>query len=66
MALFGTFGIRGIVNRNLTSELALKMGMSFATLVKDGAIVVGCDGRSSRCRDGSDPCRNVCNKNIEN
>ena len=47
MALFGTFGIRGIVNKDLTSELALKMGMSFATLVKDGAIVVGCDGRTS-------------------
>jgi len=47
MALFGTFGIRGIVNKDLNPELALKMGMSFATLVKDGTLVVGCDGRSS-------------------
>jgi len=47
MTLFGTFGIRGIVNKDLTPELALKMGMSFATLVKDGTLVVGCDGRSS-------------------
>jgi len=47
MALFGTFGIRGIVNRDLTPELALKMGMSFATFVKDGSLVVGRDGRSS-------------------
>jgi len=47
MTLFGTFGIRGIVNKDITPELALKMGMSFATLVKDGTLVVGCDGRSS-------------------
>jgi len=47
MTLFGTFGIRGIVNKDLTPELALKMGMSFATLVKDGTLVVGCDGRNS-------------------
>ena len=47
MALFGTFGIRGIVNRTITPELALDIGMSFAPFVKDGTIVVGYEGRTS-------------------
>ncbi len=47
MGLFGTFGIRGIVNKEITPELALKMGMSFGSFLQDGTVVVGCDGRTS-------------------
>jgi phosphomannomutase/phosphoglucomutase len=48
MTLFGTFGMRGIVNSDLTPDLALKIGMGFATYLEKGTVVVGSDGRTSR------------------
>ncbi|WP_456326344.1 phosphoglucosamine mutase [Palaeococcus sp. (in: euryarchaeotes)] len=51
--LFGTFGVRGIVNENITSEFALKIGMAFGTLLKKEQpnkelwVVVGRDTRVS-------------------
>lgn len=51
--LFGTFGVRGIVNKKITPELALKIGMAFGTLLKKEQsnkelwVVVGMDTRVS-------------------
>lgn len=49
--LFGTDGVRGIANRQLTPELALQLGRAAAYLLKDGgshpAVVVGRDTRLS-------------------
>jgi phosphoglucosamine mutase len=45
--LFGTSGIRGVVNVNLTPMLALEVGLAVATHTKSGNIVVGHDTRVS-------------------
>ena len=50
--LFGTFGVRGIANEEITPEFALKMGMAFGTMLKrEGRerplVVVGRDTRVS-------------------
>lgn len=46
--LFGTFGVRGIVNRELTPELAYKLGLALAThLGGSGTVAVGRDNRTS-------------------
>lgn len=44
--LFGTNGVRGIVNRELTSEMALQMGKAIGTVMK-GTVAVATDTRSS-------------------
>ncbi|MGD0717919.1 MAG: phosphoglucosamine mutase, partial [Halobacteriota archaeon] len=46
MRLFGTNGVRGIVNQDLTSELALRLAMSLGTLTR-GTVAVGQDTRVS-------------------
>jgi len=46
LKLFGTNGVRGIVNQNLTPELALKLTMSLGTL-KRGTVAIGQDTRVS-------------------
>lgn len=46
MRLFGTNGVRDIVNRGLTAELALRLAMSLGTRAK-GKIAVGRDTRIS-------------------
>jgi phosphoglucosamine mutase len=46
--LFGTSGIRGVVNEDLTPELFLEMGLVLATkLGNSGTVVVGRDPRTS-------------------
>jgi len=45
--LFGTNGVRGIVNEELTPELVLKLSMATGTYFKGADIAVGCDGRLS-------------------
>ncbi|MEM1689036.1 MAG: phosphoglucosamine mutase [Candidatus Hadarchaeales archaeon] len=46
--LFGTFGVRGIVNRELTPELAYKLGLALAThLGGTGTVAIGRDNRTS-------------------
>lgn len=45
--LFGTNGVRGIVNKELTAELALKLSMATGTYFKGADLAVGCDGRVS-------------------
>lgn len=46
--LFGTSGIRGLVNEDLTPELFLDMGLTLATqLGNSGIVVVGKDPRTS-------------------
>jgi len=45
--LFGTNGIRGIVNQEMTSELALKLGMATGTCFGRGSYVIGTDTRIS-------------------
>ena len=45
--LFGTSGIRGIANRELTAELALKVGLALATKAEGEKILIGRDTRVS-------------------
>ena len=45
--LFGTNGVRGVVNKELTAELALKLSMATGTYFKGADLAVGCDGRVS-------------------
>lgn len=45
--LFGTNGVRGRVNKELTTELALKLSMATGTYFKGEDLAVGCDGRLS-------------------
>lgn len=45
--LFGTNGIRGIINTDLTSECVMKLGVAIGTFFKGGQILVGRDGRTS-------------------
>lgn len=45
--LFGTNGIRGVANRDLTPEFATKVGSSVGTFFGGGKILVGRDGRTS-------------------
>lgn len=45
-SLFGTNGVRGIANEELTAELALDLGRTIATL-RGGLIAVGMDARIS-------------------
>ncbi len=45
--LFGTNGIRGIVNKELSVEIAVKIGGAIGTFFQQGDIVVGHDARTS-------------------
>lgn len=45
--LFGTNGVRGVVNRGLTPELVLRLSMATGTYFKGADLAVGCDGRTS-------------------
>jgi len=47
MTLFGTSGIRGVVNVELTPQLALEVGKAIATLNRGGVLIVGRDTRPS-------------------
>ncbi len=44
--LFGTNGVRGIANQELTADMALRLGKVIGTMI-DGRIAVGCDARFS-------------------
>jgi phosphomannomutase/phosphoglucomutase len=45
--LFGTNGIRGVVNKELTPEMAIKIGSSIGTFFKRKSLLVGHDARTS-------------------
>jgi phosphomannomutase/phosphoglucomutase len=45
--LFGTNGIRGIVNKELTPEMAIKIGSAIGTFFKRKNLLVGYDARTS-------------------
>ncbi len=46
--LFGTFGVRGVANRDMDASLAYKLGLAFASYLKENAVVaVGMDTRTS-------------------
>jgi len=45
--LFGTNGIRGVVNKELTPEFAIKIAEAIGTFFKQGKILLGYDGRVS-------------------
>ncbi|NLI62252.1 MAG: phosphoglucosamine mutase [Methanosarcinaceae archaeon] len=48
MKLFGTNGVRGIVNESMTPEIAMKLAQSLATYMNgEGTVVVGNDTRIS-------------------
>jgi len=45
--LFGTNGIRGLANKELTPEMAIKVGSAIGTFFKRGVLIVGHDARTS-------------------
>ncbi len=45
--LFGTNGIRGLVNVDLTSEMAVQVGFAIGTFFKRGTVILGYDARTS-------------------
>ncbi len=45
--LFGTNGIRGLANVELTPEFALKIAQAIGTFFEASRVAVGCDGRTS-------------------
>jgi phosphomannomutase/phosphoglucomutase len=46
--LFGTNGVRGVVNVELTPEMAIKLGAAIGTFFgKDKNIIIGYDARTS-------------------
>ena len=45
--LFGTNGIRGLVNKELTPEMAIKVGNAIGTFFERGQLIVGYDARTS-------------------
>jgi phosphomannomutase/phosphoglucomutase len=45
--LFGTNGIRGIVNKELTPEIATKIAQAIGSFFKRGKVILGYDGRLS-------------------
>lgn len=45
--LFGTNGIRGVVNKELTPQLAIEIGSAIGAFFKQGRIIVGHDARTS-------------------
>jgi len=45
--LFGTNGIRGLVNKELTSEMVISIGSAIGTFFKEGKLIVGHDARTS-------------------
>lgn len=45
--LFGTNGIRGLVNQELTPQIAVKIGSAVGTFFDHGELVVGHDARTS-------------------
>ncbi len=45
--LFGTNGIRGVVNKELTAEMAIKIGSAVGTFFKRGTLILGYDARTS-------------------
>ena len=45
--LFGTNGIRGVVNKELTVEMAIKVGAAIGTFFEGGTLILGFDARTS-------------------
>ena len=45
--LFGTNGIRGLVNKELTAEIVISVGSAIGTFFKGGNLIVGHDARTS-------------------
>src|SRR5512137_3214095 len=45
--LFGTNGIRGLTNKELTPEMAIRIGLSIGTFFKKKSLLVGHDARIS-------------------
>jgi phosphomannomutase/phosphoglucomutase len=45
--LFGTNGIRGVANKELTPEIAIRIGIAIGTFFKQGTLIVGFDARTS-------------------
>lgn len=45
--LFGTNGIRGVTNKELTPEFASNMGLAIGTFLKGGEVIIGTDTRTS-------------------
>ena len=45
--LFGTNGIRGLANKELTPEAAINIGAAIGTFFKKGTLVIGYDARTS-------------------
>ena len=63
--LFGTDGVRGVANTELTCELAMEIGRAAATVLLDGrrnrpTFVIGCDTRASSDMLGASLIAGLC------
>ena len=47
MPLFGTNGIRGVLNENITPELGYKFGMAVGTFYNDSSVALAHDNRTT-------------------
>ncbi len=45
--LFGSSGIRGLINKDITTQLTQRVGVAMATMNKGGQVMVGYDTRTS-------------------
>ncbi len=45
--LFGTNGVRGVVNEDMNTDLALRLGKSIGTFLNEGKVAIGTDTRLS-------------------
>ena len=45
--LFGTNGIRGLINHELTPQMGIKIGAAVGSFFRRGDLLIGCDSRTS-------------------
>lgn len=45
--LFGTNGIRGLANKELTPQMAIRVGTAIGTFFNHGTLIVGHDARTT-------------------
>jgi phosphoglucosamine mutase len=63
--LFGTSGIRGVANLEVTPSLAHQIGLSLAEKLGEGRVVIGCDTRTSSQMLASAMVSGVCSGGLD-
>ncbi|HMS54753.1 MAG TPA: hypothetical protein PKA27_05085, partial [Fimbriimonadaceae bacterium] len=62
---FGTDGIRGVANSDLTPELAFKLGQAVGVWLGEGRVAIGRDTRRSGPMLGAAMAAGLCSVGIE-